>query len=52
MQFDTSPRTLPSLNYLMKQDPRVVRWTILKLGTKVEDVTVKGQNIKTDDDDY
>jgi len=51
MQFDTSPRTLPSLNYLMKQDPRVVRWTILKLGTKVEDVAAKGEKkIKINDD--
>ncbi|KAF8743964.1 hypothetical protein AX14_013366 [Amanita brunnescens Koide BX004] len=43
MHFDTSPRTLQSLNDLMKQDARVLRWTILKLGTNVEDVATKGQ---------
>jgi len=38
MHFDASPRTLRSLNMLMKSDPRVIRWTTLKLGEKVEDV--------------
>ena len=38
MHFDASPRTLNGLNQLMKRDPRVVRWTMLKLGEKVEDV--------------
>jgi small subunit ribosomal protein S6 len=43
MRFDTSPRTLQSLNHLMQQDARVLRWTILKLATNVEDVATKGQ---------
>lgn len=38
MHFDTSPRTLRSLNSIMRSDPRVIRWTMLKLGEKVEDV--------------
>ncbi|EED83033.1 predicted protein [Postia placenta Mad-698-R] len=38
MHFDASPRTLKELDSLMKRDPRVVRWTMLKLGDKVEDV--------------
>ena len=43
MRFDTSPRTLQSLNHLMQQDARVLRWTILKLATNVEDVATKGR---------
>ncbi|KAH9929309.1 ribosomal protein S6 [Amylocystis lapponica] len=38
MHFDASPRTLHGLNQLMRRDPRVVRWTMLKLGEKVEEV--------------
>lgn len=38
MHFDTSPRTLRSLNSIMRSDPRVIRWTMLKLGEKVEEV--------------
>jgi len=38
MHFDTSPRTLHSLNSIMRGDPRVIRWTMLKLGEKLEDV--------------
>lgn len=38
MHFDTSPRTLRSLNSIMRSDPRVIRWTMLKLGEKIEDV--------------
>jgi len=26
----------------MRRDPRVIRWTILKLGEKVEDVAAEG----------
>lgn len=38
MNFDASPRTLQGLNILMKHDPRVIRWTNIKLGERVEDV--------------
>lgn len=38
MHFDTSPRTLRSLGTIMRSDPRVIRWTMLKLGEKLEDV--------------
>lgn len=27
----------------MRRDPRVIRWTVLKLGDKVEDVAKEGQ---------
>ena len=38
MQFDASPTTLRSLNTIMRHDPRVIRWTNLKVGEKVTDV--------------
>ncbi|KAJ4002152.1 ribosomal protein S6 [Lentinula boryana] len=44
LHFDTSPRTLKSLNKIMRQDPLVLRWTILKLGAKVEDLASEGRN--------
>lgn len=47
MQFDTSPRTLHSLNSIMRGDPRVIRWTMLKLGDKLEDV-VKEREVTVD----
>lgn len=43
MHFDTAPRTLRSLNSIMRRDPRVIRWTVLKLGSKVEDIAKEGQ---------
>ncbi|KAF8637957.1 hypothetical protein AX16_010590 [Volvariella volvacea WC 439] len=42
LHFDTAPRTLQSLNSIMRRDPRVIRWTVLKLGDKVEDVAKEG----------
>ncbi|PFH51561.1 hypothetical protein AMATHDRAFT_142313 [Amanita thiersii Skay4041] len=45
MQFDTAPRTLQSLNELMRQDPRVLRWTILKMGSDVETIAASGRHI-------
>jgi small subunit ribosomal protein S6 len=38
MHFDTSPRTLRTLAGMMRRDHRVIRWTMLKLGEKAEDV--------------
>jgi len=38
MNFDTSPRTLRTLGGMMRRDPRVIRWTMLKLAEKAEDV--------------
>ncbi|KAF9266937.1 hypothetical protein L218DRAFT_857595 [Marasmius fiardii PR-910] len=35
LHFDTSPRTIQSLNKIMRQDPLVVRWTVLRCGSKV-----------------
>ncbi|KAF7296132.1 hypothetical protein MKEN_01428400 [Mycena kentingensis (nom. inval.)] len=42
MHFDTAPRTLLSLNKIMRQDPRVIRWTILKLASRPEDMARAG----------
>lgn len=38
MDFDASPKAVQGLNMLMKHDPRVIRWTNIKLGEKIEDV--------------
>ncbi|KAI0675044.1 ribosomal protein S6 [Trametes maxima] len=38
MQFDASPATLRGLNGILRHDPRVIRWTALKVGEKVDDV--------------
>ncbi|EPQ57586.1 hypothetical protein GLOTRDRAFT_105066 [Gloeophyllum trabeum ATCC 11539] len=38
MYFDTSPRVLREFNSIMRKDPRVIRWTTLKIGDKVEDI--------------
>ncbi|KAG7439994.1 uncharacterized protein BT62DRAFT_957411 [Guyanagaster necrorhizus] len=45
LHFDTSPRTLRSLNRVLRQDPLVVRWTILRQGQKIEDVAAKGRSL-------
>ena len=45
MHFDASPRTLRSLNGIMRRDPRVIRWNVLKLGDEVEDLAKQGQRI-------
>lgn len=29
----------------MRRDPRVLRWTVLKLADKVEDISLKGEKI-------
>lgn len=47
LHFDTSPRTLRSLNGIMRRDPRVLRWTVIKLADKVEDLSVEGQKVMT-----
>ncbi|KAL0956524.1 hypothetical protein HGRIS_002664 [Hohenbuehelia grisea] len=47
MHFDTSPRTLRGLNSIMRRDPRVLRWTVLSLGSKIEDVAAASyKNLK------
>ena len=43
MHFDTNPRTLHALNRRLRQDPRVIRWTMTKLGEKVEDIVTPRQ---------
>lgn len=46
MHFDASPKTLKSLHTLLRKDPRVIRWTMLKEGEKLEDVVeLKEQTI-------
>lgn len=50
MHFDTSPRNLSALNTILKQDPLVIRWTVLKLGSKVEDIATIGQKLLHQDE--
>ncbi|THG93730.1 hypothetical protein EW145_g8296 [Phellinidium pouzarii] len=38
MHFDAPPSVLEQLNAHMRTDPRVVRWTMLKLGERLDDV--------------
>jgi len=46
MHFDSSPKTLKGLHTLLRKDPRVIRWTVLKEGEKIEDVVeLKEQTI-------
>ncbi|KAF5316872.1 hypothetical protein D9611_003974 [Ephemerocybe angulata] len=51
LYFDTSPRTLRSLNGIMRRDPRVLRWTVLKLADKVEDIAKEGERLATGEND-
>ncbi|KAL0072462.1 hypothetical protein AAF712_000225 [Marasmius tenuissimus] len=44
LHFDTSPRTIQTLNKIMRQDPLVIRWTVLRSGSKVEDIAREGRN--------
>ncbi|KAG6903025.1 hypothetical protein C0995_007458 [Termitomyces sp. Mi166 len=46
LHFDTAPRTLRTLNAIMRGDPRVIRWTVLKLADKVEDIAKEGQKAR------
>ncbi|KAJ7287433.1 ribosomal protein S6 [Mycena rebaudengoi] len=43
MHFDTSPRTLLSLHSIMRRDPRVIRWTVLKLASNAVDIAAEGR---------
>lgn len=46
MHFDASPKTLKGLHTLLRKDPRVIRWTMIKEGEKIEDVVeLKEQTI-------
>ncbi|PWN19965.1 hypothetical protein BCV69DRAFT_313173 [Microstroma glucosiphilum] len=42
LQFDTSPPVLSVLNSRLRADPRVVKWTALKLGEKLHEITPRG----------
>lgn len=41
MHFDASPEKQKGLNKLLRNDPRVIRATVLKLGDRIEDVAWK-----------
>lgn len=46
LHFDASPRTLRSLNGIMRRDPRVLRWTVLKLADNLEGLAEQGQKMR------
>lgn len=47
MYFDTSPHGLRSLTGVIRRDPRVIRWTMLKQGDKVGDVVLPREKTVT-----
>jgi ribosomal protein S6 len=49
LHFDASPRTVRSLNRIMRRDPRVIRWTVLKLADNLEALAKKGQKMQLPD---
>lgn len=42
MQFDTNPRVLNTLSNRLRTDPRVIKWTTLKLGERLDQIVPKG----------
>jgi len=40
LHFDSAPRTLHSLNSIMRRDPCVIRWSVLKLAQKAEHMQI------------
>lgn len=38
MQFDSNAPTLKVINDRLRQDPRVIKWTALKLGEKLHEI--------------
>lgn len=38
MHFDASPRLMQSLAEQLRQDNRVLKWTTLKLGERLQDI--------------
>ncbi len=41
MHFDTNAPVLKSLNDRLRADPRVIKWTALKLGDRLDQITPK-----------
>ncbi|KAK4048770.1 hypothetical protein OIV83_004536 [Microbotryomycetes sp. JL201] len=44
MRFDANPPTVAALNDRLRLDPRVMRWTVLKLGSTLDQVTSPRQD--------
>jgi len=48
IHFDASPPVMKSVNFQLGKDPRVIRWTVTKLGEKLNDIAgVKEATVKT-----
>ncbi|CEH19402.1 Mitochondrial ribosomal protein MRP17 [Ceraceosorus bombacis] len=39
LQFDTNPRVLGTLSSRLRADPRVIKWTTLKLGDRLDQIS-------------
>lgn len=48
MHFDTNPPVLKALNDRLRADPRVVKWTAMKLGERLDQITPKNTSGGTD----
>lgn len=49
LYFDASPGTVRSLNRIMRRDPRVIRWTVLKIADNLEALAKQGQKLQVPD---
>ncbi|BGP37657.1 hypothetical protein JCM10450v2_001580 [Rhodotorula kratochvilovae] len=47
MQFDCSPPVLQALNTRLRLDPSVLRWTALKAGARLDEVTAQAGERRT-----
>jgi len=43
LHFDTNPRVLATLTARLRADPRVIKYTALKLGEKLDEITPKAE---------
>lgn len=39
LHFDTNPRVLQTMSSRLRADPRVIKWTTLKLGDRLDQIT-------------
>ncbi|UZJ56692.1 hypothetical protein CBS101457_006012 [Exobasidium rhododendri] len=44
LHFDTNPRVLSTLSSRLQADPRVIKWTTLKLGERLDQITPRNAN--------
>jgi len=52
MHYDASPKLMNSVVSRLRQDPRVIRWTTIKMGEKLEDVAMHSFGKTTNENGY